>query len=240
MPTMMTLALILLLLPCSAFISPACTAPQALYQRSSNIYRLFAQNPFIRNEFSRLIPVDKLRSKRFNSTLIATPDECAALALRFQLVQLASLEATIQLRQEPTSSIIILEGGVIKAQLTQTCVRTAELFTEHVEFNMERAVVVQPQVEEQPLQRTLSNKKNDKPVKKKSKKTSYSYTDIDFDSLSLFQDDADADAQIEDDAIYPGGGGDGRLDAGELVAQLFFLSLDPYPKKPVVAQASFE
>jgi hypothetical protein len=108
--------------------------------------------------------------------LIATPDECAALALRFQLVQLASLEATIQLRQEPTSSIIVLEGGVIKAQLTQTCVRTAELFTEHVEFNMERAVVVQPQLEEQPLQRTLSNKKNDKPVKKKSKKTSYSYT----------------------------------------------------------------
>ena len=49
----------------------------------------------------------------------------------------------------------------------------------------------------------------------------------------LLQDDDDddelADVLMEDQAIYPVGG---QMDLGELVAQLFWLQLDPYPKKP--------
>jgi hypothetical protein len=41
--------------------------------------------------------------------------------------------------------------------------------------------------------------------------------------------DIDEDVLMEDEAIYAI---NGLLDVGELVAQLFWLSLDPYPKKP--------
>ena len=37
------------------------------------------------------------------------------------------------------------------------------------------------------------------------------------------------DVLMEDESIYPI---DGLLDVGELVSQLFWLKLDPYPKKP--------
>ena len=47
------------------------------------------------------------------------------------------------------------------------------------------------------------------------------------DDLSLLLDDDDS---IEDQSIYSAV--DGRFDAGELVAQTFWLNLDPYPKKP--------
>ena len=54
-----------------------------------------------------------------------------------------------------------------------------------------------------------------------------------FQLQQLLQDDDDddelADVLMEDQAIYPTGG---QMDLGELVAQLFWLQLDPYPKKP--------
>ena len=40
---------------------------------------------------------------------------------------------------------------------------------------------------------------------------------------------SEEDDLVEDEAVM---GRDGVLDAGELVAQLFRLKLDPYPKKP--------
>ena len=55
-----------------------------------------------------------------------------------------------------------------------------------------------------------------------------------FQLQQLLQDDDDydeelADVLMEDQAIYPVGG---PMDVGELVSQLFWLQLDPYPKKP--------
>ena len=48
----------------------------------------------------------------------------------------------------------------------------------------------------------------------------------------LLQDDLgnEEDVLMEDESIYSTTGG--FLDVGELVAQLFWLELDPYPKKP--------
>ena len=45
----------------------------------------------------------------------------------------------------------------------------------------------------------------------------------------MLQDFELEDDVIEDEAVM---GSDGMLDVGELVAQLFRLKLDPYPKKP--------
>jgi hypothetical protein len=45
----------------------------------------------------------------------------------------------------------------------------------------------------------------------------------------MLQYDMSDDDVMEDEAIFPL---DGMLDIGELVAQLFWLKLDPYPKKP--------
>lgn len=45
----------------------------------------------------------------------------------------------------------------------------------------------------------------------------------------LLQDIDVEDDVMEDEAIYSA---DGILDIGELVAQMFWLKLDPYPRKP--------
>ena len=45
----------------------------------------------------------------------------------------------------------------------------------------------------------------------------------------LLQDVDVEDSVIEDEGVYTT---DGQLDVGELVAQLFWLKLDPLPKKP--------
>jgi hypothetical protein len=48
----------------------------------------------------------------------------------------------------------------------------------------------------------------------------------------------DEDAMIEDENIYSAT--TGKLDVGELVAQVFWVNLDPYPKKPGTSPVVYE
>lgn len=136
-------------------------------------------------------------------------------------------------------------NGNIVAELSQTCVRTNEDFPVELEFDI--SVVVKASYEETKddvdlaqLQYALDNGDNRNRRKKKGgrKKGGGKATqgadlsDIGMKEIESLLKDFEVDEDLdlfEDEAIL---GSDGVLDVGELVAQMFRLKLDPYPKKP--------
>jgi len=131
-----------------------------------------------------------------------------------------------------------VEGSVV-ARVTQTCVRTNEKFDVDLEFPL--FAVVRPIAgvaddddlselegffEEEMRSRGNKGKKKDKTVTTPER----NINEMDMAELQRMLQDFDVeDDVIEDEAIYSM---DGTIDLGELVSQLFWLKLDPYPKKP--------
>jgi hypothetical protein len=84
-----------------------------------------------------------------------------------------------------------------------------------------------------------NNNNNNNKKRKKSSRGSKSASNNNLNEMDLLQlqrmmqEDIismeNNDALMQDESIYPAGG---LLDVGELVTQLFFLNIDPYPKKP--------
>jgi hypothetical protein len=187
-------------------------------------------------EFSRTIQPDRiLKIKRdYVADIQANEAERSALAGRFGLKSMDRLEASLKLRscgnyRTTTTNSVEVEGTVL-ATVTQTCVRSNEDFIVDVEFPL--YCIVHPAVPWNFMQQ-----EEDEPDKK-SKKKQNGYrpqgkvNEMDIMELQrLLQEDVDTDEDVlmEDEAIYAV---TGLLDMGELVSQLFFLQLDPYPKKP--------
>jgi hypothetical protein len=214
--------------------------------------------PF-QNEFSRPLQTERiLRARRdYLFDLEASAEERQALATRFDLTDIGKLEASLKLRQESIggkgrSSGVEVDGTVF-ASVTQRCVRTNEDFIVDLEFPL--YCIVRPVMPllamlhgnmELPADVTNSNtnsnsnsntereeKSNGKPRKNKNTRD----RNLNIGEMNMMQlqrmlqvDISDEDdVLMEDEAIYPT---DGALDVGELVAQLFWLKLDPYPKRP--------
>lgn len=155
--------------------------------------------------------------------------------------------------------------GAIEAHLTQTCVRTNEEFEIDVEFpiyavvkpvtsnNDEdlRMLLMQQQEEEEAAAASGGKSKKKKKNKKRKKddvfhenKKVHNLSDI-FDLQAAIQeadffgdDEGGAADLVEDEAIYSLSSE--QLDVGELIAQTFWLQLDPYPKKPGSDPVSWE
>ena len=208
------------------------------------------------NEFSRTVPPDRIRAttspniatrrgRDYQLSISASDTECQALARRFDLAGVESLDADLVLRSEPSGGN---HGGVevdghIVASLTQTCVRTNQDFQVQLEFPF--YAIVRPVIPLISL-RKLDNdevgsnnrdsiqQQQQRRGKSVSYRTSSSLDEVDLlemqrmlqEDIALEQDDA---SLMEDEAIYPKGG---AIDVGELVSQLFWLNLDPYPKMP--------
>ncbi|WP_421781348.1 DUF177 domain-containing protein [Kiloniella litopenaei] len=77
------------------------------------------------NEFSRRYPVDKVQARSQVLNIKAKPDECAAVAKRFDLVELRSLSATLELDPKGKGTLLDVKGQ-LKADVTQSCIITAE------------------------------------------------------------------------------------------------------------------
>ena len=213
---------------------------------------------FAANEFSRLLDPERVlkigsssgsssRNRReYRMSIEASEEECQALAQRFDLPALGPLQADAVLRPAPSTSGVEVEGS-IHATLTQRCVRTNEDFSMNVEFPL--YAIVRPVValhvgagtavvdgddayDEEALYAAMGESSPSRRTNNNKKPPSLENLDV-FQLQQLLQDDDDdeelADVLMEDQAIYPVGG---QMDLGELVAQLFWLQLDPYPKKP--------
>ena len=83
-------------------------------------------------EFSRPFQLSKLRAKGFAVVVQATPEECAALAARMELPAIQSLECRFELSREADGAAIFAHGHLL-AEVTQTCVTSAEDFAAQVE-----------------------------------------------------------------------------------------------------------
>jgi len=202
------------------------------------------------NEFSRPLQTERvLRIRRdFTMNLEATPEECQALALRFDLSHIGKLKAALSLRQESvggarTGTDGVEVEGTVFASVTQKCVRTNEDFQVDLEFPLYcivrpvmpiAALLQSAQSESESIsaRKDRSQAPNNKPRKTTYRPQDRNIREMDILELQrmLQQDITDEDdVLMEDESIYPT---DGALDVGELVSQLFWLKLDPYPKKP--------
>ncbi len=83
-------------------------------------------------EFSRLFPVDKLRSHEMDERIEANEEELEALAKRMGLVALKSLEARLRLQRIHSGEMVEVKGH-FEANVVQDCVVTLEPFEALVE-----------------------------------------------------------------------------------------------------------
>jgi uncharacterized metal-binding protein YceD (DUF177 family) len=83
-------------------------------------------------ELSRPIALSKIRTKGLTVVVQATPEECAAVAVRMELPAIQSLECRFELSREGDGVSVLAEGHLI-AEVTQTCVTSAEDFAARVE-----------------------------------------------------------------------------------------------------------
>lgn len=198
------------------------------------------------NEFSRTLSTENIlktasgnrrRAREFKTSISATEEECRALEVRFELKKLHSLEAEVSISSNNVGGATRSKGlvtvdvhGIINASLTRTCVRTNKDFVESFELNFDS--IVKPtsngffQVEDDDA--WCSSETRKKPKLKSTRLNN-------LEDLLELQDSLDGsqgarDDVIEDEHIYSLS--TGLLDVGELVAQNFWLALDPYPKLP--------
>lgn len=200
------------------------------------------------NEFSRTMSPERvlLRKTDYNLDIEASEEECKALADRFGLRLLEDLRAQLAMRpfsnRRQTNDDGIQVDGTVWARVCQRCVRTNEDFTVDLEFPLNclvRPMAPLDMVNCLPNTESQDGKGIDQRKRQSRKESSYRATNQktvdEMDLLELQRllqaDIADEtmDEIMEDLAVYQVGG---LLDAGELVSQLFYLQLDPYPKKP--------
>jgi hypothetical protein len=209
------------------------------------------------SEFSRKLQPERiLKSRRdYSVDLEATDEEREALASRFDLAQIESLHASVALCRESSSAPSsswnagIQVRGTVTASVTQTCVRTGEDFQVRLEFPVDALVrPVQPLMlslsfeeggQEKAMRETRSSQGS---MRNNKKRTSYrtsgeSIDTMDVSELQSLLQEAELDDEfdsstvatlMEDEAIYST---ESLFDVGELISQLFWLQLDPYPKK---------
>jgi uncharacterized metal-binding protein YceD (DUF177 family) len=76
-----------------------------------------------KNEFSSIVKLDDIGAGVSVHSISANEQECAALAQRFDLIQLDQLSATISLSKTPAG---IAATGTVTAKLVQACIATAQ------------------------------------------------------------------------------------------------------------------
>jgi hypothetical protein len=221
------------------------------------------------NEFARPLSTDSILktaggkrrvNKDYTIHLEATEEECQALAVRFRLSNIVTLEADLSVRRPPeelagggggsstqmyysNGLVAVQVEGTVSAKVTQTCIRTNEDFEVDVEFPL--LALVKPithkkqSQEEEIVLRELKRSGGSGGGKNGVKADSLNNLNDIHQLQRLLQDiqSDEIDAIIEDESIYSADSG--KLDLGELVAQTFWLELDPYPKKPGTDPISF-
>jgi len=98
------------------------------------------------NEFSRLLPPDQLSLLPLDLKIAANPEECAALARRFGLLDLARLSARLWIAEGAEPGHLLVKGS-IEAQVTQACVVTLAPVETRVDELFEAAFADPAQVE---------------------------------------------------------------------------------------------
>jgi uncharacterized metal-binding protein YceD (DUF177 family) len=91
----------------------------------------------IPSEFSRPLPPDAVPLQGATVQLVATREECSALAARFDLAALERLEGKVRIELADAANTIHVAGR-LEADVIQTCVVTLEPVPAHVEVQFDR------------------------------------------------------------------------------------------------------
>jgi len=83
-------------------------------------------------EFSILIKLDQIKSKKFNKKIAASKEQCLKLAKRFDLIELKRFRANLDLVRRGSS---VLVDGIFDAEVVQQCVITLEPVLSKIEGN---------------------------------------------------------------------------------------------------------
>jgi uncharacterized metal-binding protein YceD (DUF177 family) len=100
------------------------------------------------SEFSRPFELERARRKPIEETLIATEEECAALAQRFKILAVKSFEASIHLEEE-APNWFRLQGQLI-ADVVQECIRTLSPLPEHIDEAIDMRMTNDPEFKRTP------------------------------------------------------------------------------------------
>ena len=76
-------------------------------------------------ELSRMVPLERIGTGWLTETVVASAEERAALARRFELVELGALEATVRLRRARAGRYVELDAR-LRAAVVQSCVVTLD------------------------------------------------------------------------------------------------------------------
>lgn len=204
-----------------------------------------------RNEFSRVVRAEVIanadrRRRRGGdgghaTSVAANAEELRALARRFDLPRLDALTADLVLRTTTNDDDVVRAEGTLSASLARTCVRTNDVFdVDMTNVDVEAAVRcadVDPSFHDASSS-DADHRRDDERRRTQRRRRSKNVRlgrgggpidDVGVADLQKLLEEVDyEDDVIEDDAIFK----NGDLDVGELVAQMFRLKLDPYPKKP--------
>ena len=137
-------------------------------------------------------------SKKMN----ASEAECALVAKRLEIPSVQNLSSEITLYRTPGNKAIIQAEGVLKADVTQSCVITHKPVKQHIEEEFEAWYA-------DPESFVSFNKvKNERRASKSGEQ----------------------EVQALDEREDPEPIVNGKIDLGDLVSQYLSLALDPYPK----------
>lgn len=206
------------------------------------------------NEFSRIVSIDSVlsygttasrKTRNYSISIEAKPEELDGLAKRFKLPEITKLEADLILKKDSgttsgTSSKgeLIQAEGTVTASLSQICIRSNAPFETELSFKLFAAVRTSGSRDD--ILSNITPTKTPSNIRPRKKKKRNSRKNINFSNVSgnsiideidiqdMAEDIDFEDDLIEDDAVC----NNGNLDVGELVAQMFRLKLDPFPKSP--------
>jgi len=186
----------------------------------------------------------------------AKPDELQELSQRFQLPNIHQLRADLTIQQNSpgrgttgkSEDILYIQGSIM-SNLTQTCVRTNDDFDVEMNVNFTSTIrsttfgsndpdsLIMEEEESNSRRQGDNDRKSSQKKRRKDKKAMSRSSNRGINEIGMMElqnlvtdmSNEDEDNElIEDEAVYH----NGVLDAGELVAQIFSLKLDTYPKKP--------
>lgn len=157
------------------------------------------------NEFPHILAASKIGPVPTDLNFAANERECAALARRYNILGVQSVDVEARLVREADGMTIAVTGKFV-ANVTQACVTTLEPVPDRIEEEFEGFFLDESQA------RSFMRAKKRK-------------VEVDDGDMPLEDDEAG----VTDERDDPEPVTNGAVDVGELVAQYLSLALNPYP-----------
>lgn len=153
------------------------------------------------------VNVDSIPDMGRHVKMVATAEQCAAIAERLELLGVQKLEADLELNLQNGGHILYVQGA-LRADVTQSCVVSGQPIESHVEDNFEAWFANNDKVA------SFSRARHEAQLKSES------------EEVQMLEEKDDPEPLV-----------DGQVDLGDLVIQYLSLAINPYPRHPSAGDA---